>query len=620
MNINMKFRSIYIAIAAIGVGGMLGSCKSDYLDYEPKTDITSGQLEDPSVAKSLMEGIYLAMNTQYTGLEWNQNVGESTINTACGDAGGADYTNYLYNDQMNTWQYMTQPNSYTVAYPWVYYYNLINLSNYLITNIEATSEDTMELPAEVISYKAQALTMRAHSYIRLLWYFGQRWEESDNGEAYCIVLRTDNSAEAKPLVTMNTIMDLIYSDLDEAIKLFEISNVSRSATYEVNVNVAHGEWARAGLLKHDWATASEHAKIAREGTTVMAESEQFAGFFQDNSETIWSMQNTMDYPYYWSWGVHFAANGQYIYNWGVGSGAINIDLYNKLDPNDSRRKFYWMPDKLAEVPTGNNRGKLKEDSFWNPVAVDADNFLNMSISSAYNKGQNGIGMLNCIAWWLHNYYENVFTGDKALMEDKDLNSDNLFNFHRVLYKQSDEAKQIAMGKDAAGNNIFIAVTPINFGASMKFWCTPMYGNMQFPWMRCSEMVLTEAEAEYMLGNEAAAKAALTELNSKRIPGYSCKTSGEALLDEIQTTRRIELWGEGFNFSDMKRWKMERVRRAWVANDPSSGNIPPVQLAGMDAAALQNSYSTSYSNGWRFTIPNGEIQYNKAIDVSLLKKY
>lgn len=615
----MKFKSLYFAAAALAAGSMLGSCSSDYLDYTPKTDITSDKLEDATVAKSLMEGVYLAMNTQYKGLEWNQNVGEATINTCNGEAGGADYTCYLYNDQMDTWKYMTQPNSYNVAYPWDYYYNIINLSNYLITNISGTSEDTKNLSNEVLSYKAQALTMRAHSYIRLLWYFGQRWEDSDNGEAYCIVLRTDNSAETKPLVKMNQVLDLIYSDLDEAIKLFEISNVAREATYQVNANVAHGEWARAALLKHDWATASEHAKAAREGTSVMSETEQFAGFFQDNSETIWSMQNTMDYPYYWSWGTHFAANGQYIYNWGVGSGAINLDLYNKLDPNDSRRKFYWTPDKLNDVPRSNNRGKLKEDSFWNPKAVDPDNFLNMNISSAYNKDpENGIGMLNCIAWWLHDYYTNVFSGDKSLMESKELNTDNLFNFHRVLYQQKNEKKEIPMGKDANGQNIFISITPINFGASMKFWATPMYGNMQMPWMRCSEMVLTEAEAEFMMGHEGLAKAALTELNQNRIPGYVCKTSGNELLEEIRLTRRIELWGEGFNFSDLKRWNVERVRRAWVANDPTSGNIPPGQLAGMDEAALQNYYSTKYSNGWRYMLPNAETQYNKAIDISLLK--
>lgn len=614
----MKFKITYFAAAALAAGSLLSSCSSDYLDYSPKTDISSDKLEDPSVAKSLMEGIYLAMNTQYTGLEWNQNVGESTINQCCGEGGGGDFTCYLYNDVMDTWQRMTAPNSYTVAYPWTYFYNLINLSNYLITNIEGTSEDTKGLSNEVLNYKAQAYTMRAHSYVRLLWYFGQRWEDSDNGEAYCIVLRTDNSEETMPLVTMNQVLDLIYSDLDEAIKLFGISNVAREGTYMANANVAHGEYARAALIKHDWATASAHAKIAREGTTVMSEYEQFAGFCADNSETIWSMQNTMEYPFYWSWGSHFACNGQYIYNWGVGSGAINIDLYNKLDPNDSRRKFYWTPDKLKDVPRANNRGKLTEDSFWNPVAVDADNFLNMNISTAYNKGTAGVGMLNCIAWWLHDYYENVFTGDKALMSDATLNTDNLYNFHRVLTSQKNELKEIPMGKDENGRNIFISITPINFGASMKFWATPMYGQMQMPWMRCSEMVLTEAEAEFMLGNEGNAKAALTELNSKRIPGYVCSTSGDDLLDEIRTTRRIELWGEGFNFSDLKRWNMPRVRRAWVANDPTSGNIPPGQLAGMDDAALQNYFSPKYSNGWRYMLPARETQYNKNIDTGLLK--
>jgi starch-binding outer membrane protein, SusD/RagB family len=74
-----------------------------------------------------------------------------------------------------------------------------------------------------------------------------------------------------------------------------------------------------------------------------------------------------------------------------------------------------------------------------------------------------------------------------------------------------------------------------------------------PLMRASEMYLIEAEAHAQSGNSAAAARALYELAKKRDGAYtlSIKT-GKALLDEIELQRRIELWGEGFRFYDLKR--------------------------------------------------------------------
>lgn len=69
-----------------------------------------------------------------------------------------------------------------------------------------------------------------------------------------------------------------------------------------------------------------------------------------------------------------------------------------------------------------------------------------------------------------------------------------------------------------------------------------YGDSYFPWMRATEMLLTEAEAAYMAGDEPTAKSVIEELNSIRIPGYEAP-SGDALLEDIRLSRRIELWGE-----------------------------------------------------------------------------
>jgi len=75
-------------------------------------------------------------------------------------------------------------------------------------------------------------------------------------------------------------------------------------------------------------------------------------------------------------------------------------------------------------------------------------------------------------------------------------------------------------------------------------------------MRASEMVLVEAEAEARLNNDAGARTLLNELREKRylVPPVDSPNSGAALIEEILLERRIELWGEGFAWLDMKRTK------------------------------------------------------------------
>src|SRR5690606_33924200 len=74
--------------------------------------------------------------------------------------------------------------------------------------------------------------------------------------------------------------------------------------------------------------------------------------------------------------------------------------------------------------------------------------------------------------------------------------------------------------------------------------------------RSSEMYLVEAEAKYFQNESAAEIQQLLEeltQTSGRDPGYTCTKTGTDLLNEIKLYRAIELWGEGFDWFDMKRW-------------------------------------------------------------------
>lgn len=74
-----------------------------------------------------------------------------------------------------------------------------------------------------------------------------------------------------------------------------------------------------------------------------------------------------------------------------------------------------------------------------------------------------------------------------------------------------------------------------------------------PLMRSGEMYLTEAEAYARGGQTGPAQDALFTLMKNRNPSYVKSTSvGDVLIKEIMDSRRVELWGEGFRFTDLRR--------------------------------------------------------------------
>ena len=134
---------------------------------------------------------------------------------------------------------------------------------------------------------------------------------------------------------------------------------------------------------------------------------------------------------------------------------------------------------------------------------------------------------------------------------------------------------------------------------IKNWAQPGIGHMCL--FRGSEMLLIEAEAQYRLGNEAATRDLLVELNatSKRDPEYTCDKSGQDLMDEIKLYRGIELWGEGFNWFDLKRWGDSISRQKYA----DGGNW-------MSQYAI--TFGPNEKNNWTWTIPQSETNYNKGI--------
>jgi starch-binding outer membrane protein, SusD/RagB family len=116
------------------------------------------------------------------------------------------------------------------------------------------------------------------------------------------------------------------------------------------------------------------------------------------------------------------------------------------------------------------------------------------------------------------------------------------------------------------------------------------------YMRVAEMFLIEAEAKARneSPDEPGARVALQGLMSNRVPGYVLSTStGPSLLAEIMNSRRVELWGEGHRFYDLKRLNMALDRNG--ANHNSALALVFTMAAG--------------SANWQYAIPQSELNAN-----------
>lgn len=117
-------------------------------------------------------------------------------------------------------------------------------------------------------------------------------------------------------------------------------------------------------------------------------------------------------------------------------------------------------------------------------------------------------------------------------------------------------------------------------------------------MRLAEMYLVAAEAYARAGQNENAKTYLNEFLQNRDPEYvDLGNTGDMLAEEVMTHRRIELWGEGFRWFDLKRLNLPVNR---------TGNNFNITFCGF----LQRSHS---EEGWYYEIPKNETDFNTLME-------
>ena len=599
---------LYASVIMLAAGSMT-SCSDHYLDLAPVTSVTNNSAtETVDGAKLAMIGICQAMYQQYQDIGgsngYNFMNGEAYINHRMNDAFGPDMHNGI---GMLMWGYdqITQSvdtwgrDNYVInVIVWKYCYNLIQQANVILDGIDDAEGDADQRDF----IKAQVLTLRAHAYTKLMQYYAPRWEDSNNGNVYCAVMRDHYTTEGAPLCTMNDVLNLVYSDLNTAIELYKSTGLKREAKWMPDLGVAYGIFARAAMLKHDYPTAQEMAHNGWQGYEIMDNKTLMSGLFADNNDKMWISSEDGTDLYYWSELCMFSANGYYTSHWETAD-AIDLDLYNQMDENDVRRQLFLMPDKIEYLNNLNqktyNPANLTAEAFWNPSLVNVTNNCDVSIGPYAEDKKDKTkawGLYNIGAYYSWVYYNDIFTGDKTAVYDPE-------------QKQIDYLALDAKGNIRVTTTQYITLYQTPFGAQYKFWSVAPYASGAYSFMRSTELRLLEAEAAYYNGDATTANSIINNIRNIRIPGYAAKTyGGEELLEQIQLETRIETWGEGHNWTDFKRWNLPIQRRPWIANDPTSGNWQTE--FGLETPTNRNS-------GWRMRVPKAEYEYNDKIDRNLL---
>lgn len=125
------------------------------------------------------------------------------------------------------------------------------------------------------------------------------------------------------------------------------------------------------------------------------------------------------------------------------------------------------------------------------------------------------------------------------------------------------------------------------------------GGGSFSLFRAAEMYLTEAEADCHLGKDNEAQNLLNQLNATHNPGYKCTKTGADLLTEVKLYRRVDLWGEGFDWFDYKRWNQPIVRKS-------------IKDGGSFQTGLAKTLEVGAKNGWTWVIPKKEKDFNELV--------
>lgn len=524
----------------------MSSCDDDFLETTPTDAISAAD------ALANEENMQLVLNGVHRGLYSQSQTVFPGGNTArannhywvpLGDnlAGylihSANANNLGWRTEMQ-WNSHTDQTSLTSELLWYHRYNIIVHANLLIN--KATDGSLTQSPTlnEILG---QAYTYRAYAYLSLVQHYARGYlignPSSDPGVP--LLFSSESPFTSEPRSTVQEVYDQIETDLNAAIDAFENGTGRPSGGPEtksqLNINTAYGLLARTALSSGDWQTAADAAVQARDGYPLLNEADWLTGF---NSNSLSEVI------------------------WGSNVIAAETTFF---------RSYFYLASNTFNGSQIRNNPKIADRRLVDAIP-DTDYRKQVFLPDAPNSNSsaaNGEGGWDNNTNPLYTTEEEFDAAIAAIKAEYGLVSGH--NTHPYMHFKLKQANPGSIDPD------------------------------DVIYMRSSEMYLIEAEAKAMMGDIPGAQEALRPLAEARDSAFdvSVFNTQESMMDQIKFQRRLELWGEGFGYTDKIRWD------EGIDHDADGGS-------GASAVLYQEAYQIerpSVNDDWIFKIPQAEIDAN-----------
>ena len=543
-----KFKYCVLILFAISIT----SCSEEFLDRTPTdaisaADALSSQENMQLVLNGIHRGLYSQSQTVFPGgnsARANNHYWVPMGDNLTGDLIHSANANNLSWRSVMQWNEHTDQTSLTTELLWYHRYNIILHANLLINGI--TEGDFAETE-QLNSILGQAYTYRAYAYLSLVQHYAKGYLIGDptSDPGVPLLFSSDSPFTSEPRSTVQEIYDQIGSDLESAISAFE-NGAERTgggaeAKSQLNIDVAYGLKARWALSKGDWATAAEAAQIAREGYALLGEDDWKSGFNTNNLSEV-------------IWGSHVIQAEttffrSYFY---LASNTFNGSQIRNNPKIADRR----MVDAIPETD-------YRKDVFL----PDAPN-SNTSAANGNGGWENNTNPL----------YQTEEEFDAAIAEIK--STYGLVSGHNTHPYMHFKLKNANPGSIDPDDVIY---------------------------MRASEMYLIEAEAKLMMDDLEGAKEALRPLAEARDSAWDADefNTEEEFFEHIKFQWRLEMWGEGFGYTNHIRWD-EGIDHA------ANGGSGASEVLYQEAFQIDRP---SMNDDWIFQIPLAEINANPNLSSS-----
>lgn len=485
-------------VALLGSAMLLTTSCSD-LDTNPSGNTMSdGQLnevlaQDPSKLKSEVSGMYANMIEYGAIAQWYGDVRHYDFGYAS-TMMMMDASGQDEPSQVSGYNWYNKPLRFvdrTANSETTYFIWNQCYKNIKVANDVLKSVDLENLSDVAKSYVGQAYAMRAFEYFTLIQLY--QFTYKGHEDAAGVPLVTEKTTEAEANNNPRAAVKDVYKQIMDDLNIaIDYLTDSRSAKSEINRQVAYGLRARVNLVMQNWSDAAADAKKAAEGYTPLSKEAAAAPGFNDVSASNWIWGNIVDES-----------------NDIVQTGILNF------------------PAMMCSF-TGNGYSptyacRMINSKLWKEIP-----------STDVRKG-----------WWIDENLNSSIVDSKYVVHQKDEDEEGNVVKYLAVYNQT--------GDKVA--DITEPYTNVKFGAYKN-----QYGNelnaCDIPLMRVEEMILIQAEATAMGGNVEEGKRILEDfVRTYRDPSYTCNAStAEGVQDAVWFQRRVELWGEGFSFTDLLRLK------------------------------------------------------------------